>query len=261
MLNQKTNELLQAASGPPTDLDKFGQALGVIEVERRELNVDGMVLPKGKGYKVILNSKKPARRRFSLAHELGHIIVESGSLATPQFRGGPPSHKQLENLCDKIAAEILMPEEQFQEHMERLGLQLSSVLQLKRTFDTSFESTAIRFADFLPFPAVLSKWSMVSGQLTHSWSRSNGRCRPFKYGMPKGNKAKDLTEMGPQRAFKSSNVVRSSEPMLRSQNSLKGERYQWMKFPTESLAIGPQDNRYVLSLSRVGETTSEPFGN
>ena len=150
-----------------------------------------------------------------------------------------------------------MPEEQFREHMERLGLELSSVLKLKRIFDTSFESTAIRFADFLPFPAVLSKWSVVSGQLTHSWSRSNGRCRPFKYGMPKGNKAKDLSESGPQRAFRSSDVVRTSEPMLRSQNSLKGERYRWMKLPTESLAIGPQEYRYVLALSRIDNTNHD----
>ena len=254
MLNQKTNELLQAASGPPTDLDKFGRALGVVEVERRELKVDGMVLPKGKGYKVILNSKKPARRRFSLAHELGHIIVESGSLATPRFRGAPPSHKQLENLCDRIAAEILMPEESFREHMEQVGLELTAVPRLALVFDTSIESTAIRFTDFLPFPAVISKWSISSGQLTHSWSHSNGRCRPYRYGMPKGNKAKHVSESGPLRAFKSSSVVRTEEPLMRTQSSMRGEKYRWMKFPTESLAIGPQDYRYVLALSRVEGT-------
>ena len=251
MLNQKTNELLQAASGPPTDLDKFGQAIGVVEVERRELSVDGMVLPKGPGYKVILNSKKAARARFSWAHELGHIIVQSDSLATPQFRGGPPSHKQLENLCDKIAAEILMPEEQFRQQMNRLGLALAAVPRLAQVFDTSIESTSIRFTDFLPFPAVLSKWSTNSEQLTHSWSHANGRCRPYRYGMPKGNKAKDMSDFGPQRAFKSSNVVQTEEPLMRSQSSSRGERYRWMKFPTESLAIGPQGYRYVLALSRV----------
>ena len=80
MLNKKTRERLFAASGPPTDLAKFGESLGVVEVERKELKVDGMVLPKGSGYKVILNSNKAARSRFSLAHELGHIIVQSGSI-------------------------------------------------------------------------------------------------------------------------------------------------------------------------------------
>ena len=251
MLNKETRERLFAASGPPTDLAKFGESLGVVEVERKELKVDGMVLPKGSGYKVILNSNRAAKSSFSLAHELAHIIIQSGALAKAQFRGATRSHKQLENLCDKIAAEILMPEEQFRDHMDRLGLELSNVPNLKRIFDTSFESTAIRFADFLPFPAVLSKWSMVSGQLTHNWSRSNGRCRPYRYGMPRGNKAKDMGEFGPQRALKSSSVVQSEEPLMRSQSSSRGERYRWMKFPTESLAIGPQEYRYVLALSRI----------
>ena len=254
MLNNNTRQALMAAFGPPTNLAKFGEALGVAEVEWKDMNVDGMVLPKGSGYKIILNAKKAARSRFSWAHELGHIIVQSRSLAKPQFRGGPPSHKQLERLCDKIAAEILMPEEQFSQYMQRLGFELSSVPKLKQVFDSSFESTAIRFADFLPHPAVLSKWSNVSGQLTHSWSRSNSRCKPYRYEMPKGNKAKDMSEFGPQRAFKSSSIVQTEEPLMRSQNSSNGERYKWMKFPTESLAIGPKDNRYVLSLSRIDKS-------
>ncbi len=253
MLNRKTKEILQAASGPPTDLAKFGEALGVVEVERKELKVDGMVLPKGSGYKVILNSNKAARSRFSWAHELGHIIVQSGSLAKPQFRGAPPSHKQLERLCDKIAAEILMPEEQLRQHMKHLGFYLAAIPKIARVFDSSIESTAIRFTDFLPFPAVLSKWSANLDQLTHSWSHANGRCRPYRYGLPKGNKAKDVGESGPLQAFSSSDVVRTEEPLMRSQNSLGGEKYRWMKFPTESLAIGQQEYRYVLSLSHVGE--------
>ena len=97
MLNDNTKAKLLAASGPPTDLAKFGESLGVVEVERKELKVDGMVLPKGAGYKIILHSKKAAvRSRFSWAHEIGHIIVQSGSLAKPQSRGAPLSHKHLE---------------------------------------------------------------------------------------------------------------------------------------------------------------------
>ena len=254
MLNQKAKASLESASGPPTDLSKFGESLGVVEVEWKELTVDGMVLPKGKGYKVILNSKKAARARFSWAHELGHIIVQSGALAKPQFRGAPPSHRQLEGLCDSIAAEILMPEEQFSQYMEGLGFELSSVPNLKRVFDTSFESTAIRFTDFLPFPAVLSKWSVNSNQPIHSWLHANNMCRPNRYGLPKGIRAKDVSESGPLQALKTSGVVRTEEYLMCTQRSVGGERQRWMKFPTESLAIGSRESRYVLSLSRVEET-------
>ena len=250
MLNKETRELLRSASGPPTDLAKFGEFLGVVEVERKELKVDGMVLPKGSGYKVILNSSKAARSRFSWAHELGHIIVQSGSLAKPQFRGAPPSHKQLERLCDKIAAEVLMPEEQFRQHMKSLGSNLSTIPRLARVFDSSIESTAIRFTDFLPFPAVLSKWSVNSNQPIHSWLHANNRCRPIRYGLPKGIRAKDVSESGPLQALKSSGVVRTEEYLMCTQRSVGGERQRWMKFPTDSLGIGP----YVLSLHYVEET-------
>ena len=63
MLNKNTKELLRAASGPPTDLTKFGESLGVVELQWKELKVDGMVLPKGSGYKVILNTNKGVRSR------------------------------------------------------------------------------------------------------------------------------------------------------------------------------------------------------
>ena len=255
MLNDNTKAKLLAASGPPTDLAKFGESLGVVEVERKELKVDGMVLPKGAGYKIILHSKKAAvRSRFSWAHEIGHIIVQSGSLAKPQFRGAPLSHKQLERLCDSIAAEILMPEEQFREHMDQQHLGLAAVQSLASIFESSVLSTAIRFTDFLPFPAVLSKWSVNSNQPTHSWLHANNRCRPNRYGIPKGIRAKDVSEPGPLQALKISGVVRTEEYLTCTQRSVGGERQRLMKFPTESLKIGYGENRYVLSLSRPGET-------
>ena len=253
MFSKKTRERLQAAYGPPTDLEKFGELMGVVEVERKELKVDGMVLPKGAGYKIILNTKK-ARSRFSWAHEIGHIIVQSGSLAKPQSRGAPLSHKDLEKRCDKIAAEILMPAEQFREHMEQQTLGLAAVQSLASIFESSILSTAIRFAEFLPFPAVLSKWSNVSNQLTHNPLHTNAHCRPYRYGLPKGNKARDMSEFGPQRAFKSSDIVRTEEPLMRTKSSRGSESYKWMTFPTESKAFGYGENRCVLSLSRVGET-------
>lgn len=256
MLNRKTKELLQVAFGPPTDLDKFGKALGVVEVERKDLKVDGMVLPKGSGYKVILNSNKAARSRFSWAHELGHIIVQSGSLAKPQFRGAPPNHKQLEDLCDEIAAEILMPEEKFREQMEQVDLELTAVPRLARVFDSSILSTAIRFKDFLPFPAALSQWSIVSGQLTHNRLYANGKCRPYRYGLPKGNKAKGVNESGPQRAFNSSDFVRTEEPLMCTKGSWRSESFRWVTFPTESKAFGYGGNRYVLSLHYIEEPSN-----
>ncbi len=219
----------------------------------KQRKIDGMVLPKGSGYKIILNPNQ-SRSSFSWAHELGHIITQSDPSVKSKFGVDQLSHRQLEKLCDRIAAEVLMPEEQFREYMEQQGLDLATVQKLASIFNSSVLSTAIRFTDFLPFPAVLSRWSASSNQVTHSWLHTNNRCRPNRYGLPKGIRAKDVSESGPLQALKISGVVRTEEYLMCTQRSVGGERQRWMKFPTDSLAIGSRENRYVLSLSRVEET-------
>ena len=252
MFSEETKARLDAAVGPPTDLEKFGKSLGVVAVEPKEMRLDGMVLPKGSGYKVILNpSKGRERYRFSWAHELGHILVQSGSLARPQFRSAQLSHRELEQKCDEIAAEILMPEERFREYIEKQGTDLSAVPKLARAFDTSILSTAIRLRDFLPFPAVLSRWTIVSGKLTHKEVKGNALCRPYSYGLPKGNKSKGMSEDGPQKAFESSDIVRTKEPLMRTEGARGRESVKWMTFPTESKAFGYGGNRYVLSFHYI----------
>lgn len=252
MLSQEMKDLIGIASGPPTDLAKLSESLGVVEVERKEMRVEGMVLPKGPGFKVILNSKSIAvRARFSWAHELGHIIDQSGLLAKPQFRSAPLSHKKTEELCDKIAAEILMPREEFKEYMDRSEETLAAVHKLASVFDTSILSTAIRYTDLLEVPAVLSVWKVMSNGLTFSWPHRNDLCRSWRFDIPKGRRAKGTGWRGPHMALESSGVVSSEEPFLVTRRSRGGEVHRWQRFPTESMGIGSYENRYVLSLSYV----------
>ena len=94
--------------------------MGVVEIERKQL-WDGAA--KGRG---VQNAKKAG------AHEIG----QRGSLAKPQSRGAPLSHKE-ENAT--AAAEILMPEEQFREHMDQ-HLGLAAVQSLASIFESSANS-------------------------------------------------------------------------------------------------------------------------
>jgi Zn-dependent peptidase ImmA (M78 family) len=68
---------------------------------------------------VLLSRKEPAeRRRFTLAHELGHILLHPGTLfarSTPHsvrqnVRGGPDQRfEAIETSADRFATELLMP--------------------------------------------------------------------------------------------------------------------------------------------------------
>lgn len=260
---------------PPTDLARLSEALGVVEieikelrvddiraygsawsarvanVERKNLRLDGMVLPLEAGYKIVLNSNRPSRVRFSWAHELGHIILQSGGLTGPRAGRAVRSYKETEDLCDRIAAEILMPKEQFREHMERSHGTLAAVPTLAQIFDASILSTAIRYTDLLTMPAVLSVWKTEADQLKFGWRHANGHCRPYSFGIPKGTRARETGREGPYMAHQTTDVVRTEETLLVSRRSRDGERHNWVRFPTESMGFGSYQNRFVLSLSYV----------
>ena len=64
----------------PTDLDKVAQALGVrVHDEEMEDDVAGVLIVKGNQRHVLVNEAHPAnRKRFSIAHELGHLCLHDG---------------------------------------------------------------------------------------------------------------------------------------------------------------------------------------
>ncbi len=79
-----------------------------------------MLVPLSGVYSVVIDEKaSESRQRYSLAHELAHImLLESDPasddlLKAPRFRSAAAEDrawKAEERLCDEIAAELLMPE-------------------------------------------------------------------------------------------------------------------------------------------------------
>src|SRR5262249_1202496 len=92
--------------------------------ETADLEISGMLLPSER--RVFLNAaESPQRRRFTLAHELGHWICQclDGAAAPVYCReqdvGLDPVAKALEREANVFAAELLMPEDAV-----RAGLEL-----------------------------------------------------------------------------------------------------------------------------------------
>ncbi len=86
----------------------------ILDAEKIELredsfaNIDGIAF-KGPEYRLIVvnHNLPPERKRFTIAHELGHIVMP--------HRGGyqicyPGRNKRMEGAADRFAAELLMPE-------------------------------------------------------------------------------------------------------------------------------------------------------
>ena len=103
------SRLLEGVPCPPTDLDVLKERVNVTAVEPMARFPMSGELRKGANGLVIVysSSLSPGRRRFTIAHELGHAVFEGTGPNCPRFG------RELEEICNLLAAEFLMPRELF----------------------------------------------------------------------------------------------------------------------------------------------------
>ena len=104
-------ELVDGLVGPPTDLEGLASRVDIAEIRRDDTMLVPGELRKLQGALVVylLPNLTKTRRRFTLAHELGHAFFEKTGRR-------PHPSRELERLCDKFAAEFLMPRRVFVSH-------------------------------------------------------------------------------------------------------------------------------------------------
>jgi hypothetical protein len=88
------------------------------------------------------------RERFTLAHELGHVLIEEKFGWTPT---NDREYYQREEWCNKFAARLLVPDAPLQKcRMDSITLAIRSVLWLARTCFVSREVAARRLTEYSP---------------------------------------------------------------------------------------------------------------
>ena len=139
---------MDGLGGPPTDLTALARRMDVEDIRR-----DGTMLVAGElrelpeGLVVfLLPNLTRTRRRFTLAHELGHVFFERTGRR-------PRPSRELERLCDKFAAAFLMPRRAFVSHAGRRP-DLARVRELCQIFDTGLLSTLGRVSDLYRYRAI-----------------------------------------------------------------------------------------------------------
>jgi Zn-dependent peptidase ImmA (M78 family) len=114
---------------PPVDLGRVAAKLG-IEICEREFvrEVDGLYLrlPDAPPIVALNNSylKPPSRKRFTLAHEIGHHLL--GRRVRPGsrlffFDTSQTRRSMVERACDRFAALLLMPEDWVRRYYDELS--------------------------------------------------------------------------------------------------------------------------------------------
>jgi Zn-dependent peptidase ImmA (M78 family) len=99
----------------PVPVESIAEDLFGLEVERRDLEVSGMLFPAER--RILVNAAEPeTRQRFTIAHELGHWVCQCLEGRTEPIYcraeeiGVDPAAKALEREANVFAAEVLMPD-------------------------------------------------------------------------------------------------------------------------------------------------------
>jgi len=156
--------------------------LGVAQVIEERLPFDGGIF----NFDGVLIAKVnslcgPARRRFTLAHEVGHLILAA------EF-GGPITcarDQSLEKACDAVAAELLMPAEEVVPFVKRQGESSPEKLRLiAEAFGVSLHAAALRVhEDFKLWRRSIGLWHF-QGSARELWFVGKRRWRttrpPFR---------------------------------------------------------------------------------
>lgn len=89
---------------PKPDLGRLAEKLGVREIRRAPLSIQGHVVTEHGSLVVeISDALTPFRHRFTLAHELAHIAIGD--------RPSSVSYGRFESICDACADELLLPDQ------------------------------------------------------------------------------------------------------------------------------------------------------
>ena len=247
-------------STQPTDLEVLGRWFGVERVIERKLDVAGLIhrFENQKSVIFLNEDDAPGRRRFSWAHELGHLVLASKARPVTACRTPGQRDAALERSCDVIATEILMPRELFCAEVDGTGWSLRSIRSLANAFQVTVQAAARRLTELIDEPALMSIWRPNGHQaltrLKYSWSIPNTSGKRWS--------PQVRWQTGPDYMLPLyQSLVDNRMALGRTRVLMKqhGEsRYRWVQ--TEAIAIGRAEHRTILAihyLSRDRVTTQD----
>lgn len=152
---RRARELLsQGNYRVPVNVKAIAKDLGIVVQEREfEDDLAGMLVVRGNHAVMGVNKKHSLnRRRFSIAHELGHYMMHRSmsDVFVDAFHRDNDSSKGIdpeEIQANAFAAEILMPETILRERLSRKPLDIfdeKSVSELAKEFGVSSQALTVR---------------------------------------------------------------------------------------------------------------------
>jgi Zn-dependent peptidase ImmA (M78 family) len=149
----------------PIRLSQLAPLRKVAEICKKPLSCDGIISIKPSGtYLIEVNSDhKETRRRFTIAHELGHTFFfdvdgEIRQRVRDTNLNLISRSDREETLCNYAAAQILMPPWQFDPLVRQIGPSADGVLRLARNFNVSPQAISWRLVQRFNLRIVVALW-------------------------------------------------------------------------------------------------------
>ena len=142
----------QGWSGPPFNPIFIAEMMNV-RIEANASVPDARLMQGERGPTIEFNPKQPRERmRFSIAHELAHLLFPDWAEEVRNRGGDKGGHDnwQLEMLCNIAAAEIVLPIGSL-EDLSKIPT-IEELMSARREFDVSVEAFLIRLAKVATFP-------------------------------------------------------------------------------------------------------------
>jgi Zn-dependent peptidase ImmA (M78 family)/transcriptional regulator with XRE-family HTH domain len=142
MVAEQVRNAWNLGLNPIPDMVDTMESLGIMiistEVEQSE-KFDGLAGAIDKTPVIVVSAKKPGdRQRFTLSHELGHLVLKK------RLRG-----LEEEKACNRFAAAFLLPRESLVQHLgtKRHAIEPQELYMLKHEFGISMMAILMRLGD------------------------------------------------------------------------------------------------------------------
>ncbi len=142
-------------------LEGIAYERGVIINEKPIKGAEGRLITDQANGIIVVNSniREPGKKRFVIAHELGHFALhrdsEKISICDQEAFIDWHKNRPYETEANEFAAELLMPTSIFRKACQSDEPNAEIVKTMAEMFDTTLTATAIRYVEIGWFPAVL----------------------------------------------------------------------------------------------------------
>lgn len=166
-------------------IEELCKALDIVSIQETDTNAFEAALvtdtTRSSGHILVSRRSPRLRRRFSIAHELGHFLIEAHQhtaghpmeCALGDLHSLDPRSKdrkrRIEGEANTFAAHLLMPHKHIREAVGRSGVSLETVVAMARDFEVSKEAMARAFVDAHrePVAVIISRHGRVERFYRH----------------------------------------------------------------------------------------------